>query len=269
MTDNAIRDALEALLQDEHAGELESQSIEQLSRSERGRFALAVWRWLSGGASTTTPQVDLAADVLADLPPDGGPRTWARLAELVLEGWADPGYRAALRRDPWSALAARGLRLDASLRLEIVAPEAAGLPDGLRVQLPLPASDRPAIPVAQAMRELDGTEFAWLFGPPWARSVPAARPAEAAPTRVASTPPGAAERFRSWWASLGAGPRLALVIGTILVCAIGLDFMQTDVSPSGNPLLGAALGGSLDWPSLVGLVAGLGLVAWALWSGRR
>ena len=61
MTDNAIRDALEALLQDEHAGELESQSIEQLSRSERGRFALAVWRWLSGGASTTTPQVDLAA----------------------------------------------------------------------------------------------------------------------------------------------------------------------------------------------------------------
>ena len=271
MTDNAIRDALEALLQDTHAGEQETQSIEQLSRSEPGRSALAAWRWLSEGASSTTPLGDFSASVLADLPPAGSPRTWARLAELVLEGWADPGYRAALRRDARGALAERGLQLPEGLSLEIVAPEAASLPDGRRVYLPLPAPNRPAVTAALAMRELEDTAFAWLWGPPWARgaTAPKAAATAAAPVEARSMAPGGIARLRSWWASLGAGPQLAFAIGAILICAIGLDVMQGDTSMGGNPLLGTAIGGDLAWPSMLGLAAGLGLVAWALWSGRR
>lgn len=262
MPDDRIPTWFETLLDDGPSEAERSEAETQLEASLQGRRLLTAYRWLSGPVAVDEAAAQ-AQRVMQQLPEFGQPETYLQLANLVLAAWARPELRAQLYRDARQGLAEAGFRLPESAQIEIVPAEAARLPRGNRIFLPLPPEDGPAIPEHSARRALQQTEFAWIWGPPWQQG-------EA--QRAAMQPSGSG-RLMSWIHEILGAPawRLALAgLGSVAILASGLILAGRRTGVILGSLSGSALGNA-DVQSMLGmagLLVGMIALGFAIY-GRR
>jgi len=253
---------LEQLMADDLSGPRRADLEAEMSATPAGREALVAWHRLLADAGAPPPG-DLAGRVMAALP-EVEPRVLRRVAEVVVEAWADPRLREALRADPRRVLAARGAPLPAELPAAVVAPSEARLPRADGLVLPLPEPSAPPVAADAARRQLAHGEFGWLWGTPWSQALDrAARPA-------AGAAPAAARGWRAALARLAAPighPWRGFAVAFVGVLALALAAVVAAPGLDGGGVSGAAVGGDGRWLIGAAVIAAVGGVLY--WVARR
>jgi uncharacterized protein YhhL (DUF1145 family) len=214
------------------------------------------------------PPPDFSQGVLECLP-DVPLQTLDQVVKVLERAWQEPGFREKLRTRPRSTLEGQGVKLPATMNVEVVSPEQAMLPTRRRLALPLPAPAEGPRSVEDLRARLRHTPAAVLLEPERAGEVVwAEKPPR--PARQRSLLGG----LRQVWTSLVVGlarptPRRllapALAVAATLLLLFGLLYILQGEGPASTP--GAATGA---WSWLIGGVVLVSVVVFAvLVLGRR